>query len=475
MKKAGPFSAIIEKISSRGEGIGTIEKADTSSKVKVAIAATVPGDEVTTEIVGKKKGVYIGSLLTVSSPSSLRVEPRCKHVSFCGGCSLQQMDYAAQLSHKESELHAAFSPLFSGKICPIIPASSPWMYRNKMEYTFSQDREKNRFLGLMKVHTKGRVEPITECYLAPEWFISLLAEVRLWWEESNLLAFHLHNNTGSLRTLTLREGKKTGQKMVILTVSGCAEYALHRKHLDAFVTCVHKVIPKEENPSIFLCVQQAIAGSPTQFYEMQLSGPAHICEELEIVCDSYKKSYRFAISPTAFFQPNTLQAEKIYAVALQMAGLTPKKLVFDLYAGTATLGMIFSSFAEKVIAIEMNPYAVFDAEYNKAHNAIENLQITKGDVAKVLKELYEKEPTLERPDLIVLDPPRMGLSLQAVQVVLQLAPETIIYISCAPLAQARDCQILLENGYVITDIQPIDQFPHTVHVENVVKLQQKKQ
>lgn len=473
MKKFETFPVVIEKISLKGAGVGFIQKTPTSPKVKVTVPATVPGDQVLAEVGPKRKGSYAGKLLEVCSASLQRVKPRCIHVSVCGGCSLQQMDYASQLSHKEAELRALFTPLFQGVIKPIVPADPIWAYRNKMEYSFSQDREGSRFLGLMKVNAKGRVEPISECYLSPEWFIPLLNQVRVWWEETGLMAFHLYRNTGSLRTLTVREGRRTGQKMVILTVSGCPEYALNKEQLRSFVEHVHKVASQEESPSVFLRVQQAIEGKPTQFYEMQLSGPAYIHEELDISCFSYKKKYRFAISPTAFFQPNTAQAEKIYSVALEMSGLKKKNLVFDLYAGTATLGMIFAPFAEKVIAIELNPYAVFDAEYNREQNAVENLQIEKGDVSQVLRALYEKDPSLARPDLILLDPPRTGLLPGALEIILRLEPREIIYISCAPSTQARDCKLLLEAGYDIVDMQPIDQFPHTIHVENIVKLQRK--
>jgi 23S rRNA (uracil1939-C5)-methyltransferase len=468
MKKFESFPVIIERLSAQGAGIGFIQKTPVSPKIKVSVPGTVPGDQVIAQVGPKRKGSYMGKLVEVKEPSLQRVTPRCRHVSVCGGCSLQQMDYASQLALKESEVQALFSPLFKGDIAPIIGADPIWEYRNKMEYTFSQDQEGNRFLGLMKVQAKGRVEPISECFLSPQWFILLLEKVRLWWEESGLQAFHLYKNTGSLRTLTVREGRKTGDKMVILTVSGCPEYALHKEQLTSFVEYVHQAV--EGDPSIFLRVQQAIEGKPTQFYEMLLAGPSHIAEELEICHFSYKKNYRFLISPTAFFQPNTLQAEKIYSQALELAGLEKKRLVFDLYAGTATLGMIFAPFAEKVIAIELNPYAVFDAEHNKELNGIDNLQIEKGDVAKVLRALYEKDPLLAKPDLVLIDPPRTGLLPDALAIIIDLEPKEIIYISCAPATQARDCKMLQESGYEIVCIQPIDQFPHTIHMENIVKL-----
>lgn len=477
MKKSPYFksSINIESLSSKGYGLGFLKKTETSPLSKVVVPGTLPGDEVVADVGPKRQGVYFGKLLEILEPSLDRVTPRCIHAGSCGGCSLQQMSYESQLAHKETIVKDLFAPLFAGVPKPILPSDPIWHYRNKMEYTFSQDKEGNRFLGLIIAASKGRVEPLTECHLSPKWFITLLEGVRKWWEESTLLAYNGFRNTGSLRTLTVREGRRTGQKMAILTVSGCPEYSLTKEHLNSFVTAAKAAInPLGENELVlFLRVQQIAPGMVTQFYEMQLLGPAHIGEELDISVADYQKKYQFKISPTAFFQPNTCQAEKLYSKALEMAGLKKRKTVFDLYAGTATLGMIFSAFAEKVIAIEINPYAVFDAEMNKEINQIANLDIFKGDVAEALRELRKQDTSLQGPDLVLLDPPRTGLSKEALDIVVQLAPLEIVYISCAPQTQAKDCGLFKEAGYEIIDIQPVDQFPHTAHIENIVLLRQK--
>jgi 23S rRNA (uracil1939-C5)-methyltransferase len=469
MKKSPyfPATAQIEKISPKGFGLGLFQKTEDGPQIKVVVPFAIPGDTAQVEVGPKRKRINFGKLLEILEPSNDRVEPKCSHVGACGGCTLQQMDYVKQLEYKESIIKELF-----GQSLPIVPAKSIWHYRNKMEYTFSQDREGTQFLGLIRAASRGRVEPLKECFLSPPWFVDVLKEVRAWWESGELLAFNGFRNSGSLRTLTLREGKRTEQKMAILTVSGVPEFSLNKEQITSFANSVKKGLPDtlEENLSIFLRVQQTAPGMVTQFYEMELSGPAHIQEELTITVGEYTRDYKFKISPTAFFQPNTAQAEEIYSKALELAGMRKRKRVLDLYAGTATLGMVFAPFTEKVIAIEINPYAVFDAEMNKESNQIENLQLYKGDVAEVLFALKKSDPSMKNPELALLDPPRVGLSKEALEIVIDLQPEEIIYISCSPASQARDCSALQEAGYQIIEVQPVDQFPHTVHIENIILL-----
>jgi 23S rRNA (uracil1939-C5)-methyltransferase len=462
----------IQKFSSKGFGIGSVQKTADSPPAKVEVPFTVPGDIVEAEVGRKRRGAYFGKLSQVLDASTDRVAAPCIHAPSCGGCVWQQVDYARQLKEKEAWIKTLFCSITSEttKIHPILAAESIWQYRNKMEYTFSQNASGERFLGLMMAGTKGKVQTLQECHLTSSWFVEVLHGVYKWWEQSGLEAYRCHRDTGSLRTLILREGKRTGHKMAMLTVSGNPDYGLKRHHLTSFVSSVKASLRSTESLSLFLRIQQALRGSPTQFYEMVLDGPDHILERLHIQAGTYQKSYTFKISPTAFFQPNPRQAERLYAKALEIAGMQRRRQIWDLYAGTATLGMIFAPFAEKVIAVEINPHAVFDAESNKEENAIDNLTIYKGDVDQVLRNLRENDPTLTHPDLIVLDPPRSGLSESAMDLIMQYQPKEILYISCNPATQARDCMKFFQNGYQIVEVQPVDQFPHTVHVENIVLL-----
>lgn len=375
----------------------------------------------------------------------------CTHVPGCGGCTLQQIPYSDQLLQKQAEVEKIFSPLL---VSQIIPCQNPWHYRNKMEFSFSQNLAGDRFLGLILRSSRGKVFNLQECFISPPWFSEALQRVRKWWEESGLPAFHFRKGEGCLRTLTLREGRRTGDRLAMLTVSGDPRFALKRAHLDSFVAALG-----DPSMSIFLRVQQAIKGSPTQFFEMHLSGPTHIHEQLFL----QGKALTFKISPTSFFQPNTEQAEVLYNKAFEIAAVSSCQTIYDLYCGTATLGMAFAPMAEKVLAIELNPHAVFDARMNAELNQIKNIEIICGDVGKVLSQM-----TLT-PDLAIVDPPRVGLDATALTALLQLQPKRILYISCNPATQAQNIAQL--TGYRVLRLQPVDQFPHTPHIENIALLE----
>jgi 23S rRNA (uracil1939-C5)-methyltransferase len=204
---------------------------------------------------------------------------------------------------------------------------------------------------------------------------------------------------------------------------------------------------------------------------MHLFGPDHIVEELIISNPEGKKSsLKFKISPTSFFQPNLLQAELLYSKALVLASVSEDSIAFDLYCGTATLAMAFASKVKQVIGIEINPHAIFDAQMNKEFNAVSNLELFQGDVGNVLKEHCFQEKISRPIDLVMVDPPRGGLDQNAKEHILSLKPEKILYISCNPFTQAKDIQVFEQAGYICTHIQPIDQFPHTMHVENIALL-----
>ncbi len=442
---------IIDALSSKGKGIAKFQNS------KVEVPFSLPGDEIIVSLGKKRRGVYKAALSHIKAPSPMRVDPLCKHASVCGGCTLQHMSYLKQLEEKEGRIRALFAPLIKEALFhPILPALSPWHYRNKMEFSFSQNRAKERFLGLMQA--KGRVCSLTECHIAPPWMIEALQAVYAFWENTDLLAYHPPSNTGSLRTLTLREGKRTGDKMAILTVSGNPEFALKRHHIDAFKETLERLHPF----SLFLRIQQIAKKQPTQFYEMHLAGKPHIEEILEV----NGRSWRCVISPSSFFQPNTLQAERLFARAFEL--VSPPKGVLDLYCGTAVLGLLATSYADKVTAVEINPYATFDAECNVLNNNVKDLDIVCSDVGAWLAH------TPVHRDLVILDPPRSGLTPQALSHLLTLQPKEILYISCNPATQAENATVLIQAGYQLTHIQPVDLFPHTIHTENIIILKKPK-
>lgn len=447
----------IQKFHKKGYGTG---KSPDFSKPLHVIGGVI-GDELVVEIKTKQRAFI--KQITCLSP--YRTAPKCSHAPSCGGCSWQQVDYLFQLEQKQQRVYELFTSLIKEEfpLKSILRCDQIWQYRNKMEFSFSQDRSGQQFLGLTLAGSRGYVFNLQECWLVSTWFSSVVAQVRLWWKQSGLGAYRL-DNTGSLRTLIVRQSLNTSDRLVMLTVSGSPEYALNKQQIKQFIQAILLTASKSERISIFLRIQQAIKGQPTQFFEMHLHGPDHMLERLNI--DG--KALTFKISPTSFFQPNPRQAEKLFSSALQSIQ-GPKKHILDLYAGTATLSIVFAKIADRVTAIELNPHAVFDAKVNKELNHIENLEIICGDVGQKIQEL-KKTPGFIPPDLVIVDPPRTGLANKAIESLLELRPQEILYISCNPVTQASDIQLLMQKGYQLILLQPVDQFPHTVHIETIALL-----
>lgn len=452
----------IDSISLKGHGQGF--SLDNPLKI-VEVAHTAIGDTAKILLNRRKRK---GRLLEVLKPSVDRCEPKCSHASLCGGCTLQQVKYEKQLQVKEFFIQKAFSELLfsqNTELYSIMPCEFPWQYRNKMEFSFSQNKANTKFLGLKIAQASSFVFNLTSCHLAPSWFSDVVLSVKDFWEKSNLQAYNPPKNTGSLRTLTIRYAFATDEKMVILTVSGHPDFAIGKKELDLFVEAVKGCVNDSSKLSIFLCIQQIQKGEPTQFFEMNLFGSDHIKETLTL---PLKKPIElsFLISPTSFFQPNSKQAQNLYAHAIEMAALDSEDVLFDLYAGTGTLGIAMAQFVKKVVSIELNRYAVFDAKQNAELNGIKNITFHPGDVNKVLEKLIAEKEFVS-PDVVVVDPPRAGLEPSAIKTILSLKPKKILYVSCNPVSQARDSEVLIEGGYNLCKMQPVDQFPHTAHIENI--------
>jgi len=446
----------IEDFSARGFGVANSPER----RAKVEVAHAIPGDRVLVELRRRKQRVQKGRLLELLSPSVDRVDPLCAHASLCGGCSWQSMSYEAQIRHKQQRVLESFSSLLHPhvRLLPMIPCESPWAYRNKMEFSFSENRAGAKYLGLMIAHAEPYVFNLERCHIAPLWMSECLGRVRTWWETSGLSAYYPPKDTGTLRYLTLRESVRGGQKMAVLNVSGNPDFAPVRVQLDQFVEAVG------EGCSTFVRIHQTQKGVPTRFYEMHLAGPDAIEEALQL-----KTGQLFCkISPASFFQPNTLQAEKLYDAAMELLG-DGHELVYDLYCGTGTLGLAAARRASRVVGIELSIEAILDAEENAQKNNLDNIRFYRGDAAKVLTTLMA-DPDFKRPDVAIVDPPRAGLG-EAIAQLKRLLPKKILYVSCNPVSQAQDIGLLIEAGYRLLTLQAVDQFPHTAHIENLALLE----
>lgn len=462
----------ISDFSKKGNGLCLYEKNE--SKRCVEVPFTIPGDTARFTLLRKRGGIFSSKLEEIIIPSAERINPRCIHFGVCGGCRWQNLSYQKQLEIKQEKIEKLFLPLVgpSTTIRQIIPCPSEWHYRNKMEFSFSNDASQRKYLGLIMDSSKGKVFNVQECHLTNSWFVDALNATREWWNQTELAAFHPLKDTGSLRTLTLREGQRTGDRMAMLTVSGNPEYSLRQKDIDSFVSFLKAAVtPLQGSLSIFLRIHQAKKGMETNFYEMLLSGPDHIKETLHIQVNSdvHPESLTFSISPSAFFQPNTQQSERLYSSALQLLEVSKESVVYDLYCGTGTLGICLAKYVKQVVGIEISPESSLDGRTNITNNNIHNMTILTGSVSEVLDQIRE-EKKFPLPDIVMVDPPRPGLSPETIQHLIDLKPETILYISCNPLTQADNILHLKQAGYSLTVIQPVDQFPHTVHIENIAVL-----
>lgn len=404
------------------------------------------------------------------------IEARCKHFGLCGGCRWQHWQYDEQLAYKEKEVARAFHTLSSParQVWPIVPSDPPWEYRNKMEWTFSQDLAGRRFLGLFLKNGRRKVLDVESCFLVAPWFSEALEGIRSWWVQSGLSAYVPSKDLGALRTCTMRHGIRTGDRLIMVSTSGNPDEQWSREQAQSLVEIlVEKAAPSEADAalSVILQIHQAKKGQPTQFFQHTLHGPGTLREILEIQYDASAPSERllFTISPSAFFQPNTKQAENIYSRALQLADFDPDSVIYDLYCGTGTFALCAAKKGSRVLGIDLCCDSIADARNNAKINELEQAAFLQGDVGKVLTQIAE-EGSFPRPDGVILDPPRSGLDARSLEQVLRLSPEKILYVSCNPSTQVENIRTLLVHGYRLEARQAIDAFPHTPHIENIAFL-----
>lgn len=456
LKKPRLVSLPITEYGSSGNGRGYID-----SKI-IEVPFTMPGDTVKAVMYRKHSGVFVSKMAELVEASPLRIQAPCSHFAECGGCRLQHLSYEQQLAFKEQSVKNAFKNITDCIVSPIVPCDTIWHYRNKMEFTFSTDQAGNRYLGLIQDSSRGRVCQLEECNLTPNWYVETLKRVYEWWGSSGLTSYQPHRNTGSLRNLTIREGKRTGDRMVILTVSGEEEYLLTETQKQEFVD----VIKSMTNGvlCVFLRLQKRERGVATEFIDQKLYGEDAIHERLEL-----DRSLTFRISPSAFFQPNTVQAERLYALAIKLAEIPENSVVYDLYCGTGTISICVATKAKQVIGIEIVSEAIKDARLNAVENDLSNITFLEGDVGKILSQIKQTN-NFPLPDVVIVDPARVGLDPLALQNLIELNAPKIVYISCNPSTQAINIKELIQNGYRLTHCQPLDLVPHTVHIENIAIL-----
>ncbi|WP_430812322.1 MULTISPECIES: 23S rRNA (uracil(1939)-C(5))-methyltransferase RlmD [unclassified Carboxylicivirga] len=436
----------------------------------VFVQKAVPGDVVDVQVTKKRRSYYEGFPVFFHEYSSIRQEPFCDHFGVCGGCKWQALPYDHQLKYKEREVLNNLSRI--GKVAlpealPILGSEKIRFYRNKLEFTFSNNRwlsEEELQSGEVITHRNGvgfhipgmfdKVEDVTKCYLQKDPSNAIRMAIKDYALEHGLTFFDLKKQEGFLRTLIIRTSS-TNELMVILTMFHEDEenrVALLNHIKDAFpeITSLMYVINTKKNDTI---TDQDI---------VLFNGRDHIFEEME--------GLKFKIGPKSFYQTNSEQAYELYKITRNFAAIQPHEVVYDLYTGTGTIANFVARQAKKVIGVEYVPEAIEDACVNSAINKIENTSFFAGDMKDVLNfDFIEKHG---QPDVMIVDPPRAGMHADVVQTIINAAPDRIVYVSCNSATQARDIN-LLDVRYKVTRVQPVDMFPHTHHVENVVLLDRK--
>jgi 23S rRNA (uracil1939-C5)-methyltransferase len=501
MKKGDVIDIRIESLAFGGEGIGRFVEDERA--LAVFVEDTVPGDFVRARIGAVKRNFARGYIVEFIEKAPIRIEPRCKHFGSCGGCVLQYLAYEDQKKIKEQQVRDAIRRIGGfdeSVVLPIIGCETPWYYRNKMEFSFSRDLEGKLWLGL---HVKRRhhdVIELTECFLQNDYTGRLVVAARDF--------FRKKDAEGGISAemqpmaLAVREGKNSGEVMVNLIFEngepeflgefvmlirnffGEASFTEVRCEANSGgVSCqanspstrwgpspqvFQENLPGRKLASIYFTNIINKKGSRKLIQEKLLWGSPVIHEYLNVAGGV---SLKFEISPQAFFQPNTKQAEVLYGEALKAARLTGRdagqageETVFDLYCGAGTIGSFCAHSAKKVYGIEMNESAVKNAEANANLNGIKNIEFMCGDVAKILPDIRDK------PDIVIIDPPRNGLDINAVKLIAGQRVQRIVYVSCNPATLARDLKLFAEAGYELEKVQPVDMFPQTYHIECVASL-----
>ncbi len=450
----------------------------------VFVQGGVPGDDVRVKLTKIKKQFLEADVVEVLKKSSLRVEPRCKYFGTCGGCKWQYVDYKAQLDFKRQHVVDALERIggFQNVVVnPTVGAEDIYFYRNKMEFSFgekwltreelekwktakeagSQKSEIGRrdsvfALGMHIPQRFDKVLDLDECHLQSEVSNQILNCVRQFSRDHSLSIYSTFTHTGYLRNLVIRQSAHTNELMVNLVTSDdqpellLALRSLLLDEVPAITTIVNNITQRKS--------QVAIGESEKIYF-----GPGYITERIG------RRTYR--ISANSFFQTNTRQAERLYDVAKRMACLQTSDVVFDLYSGTGTIALHIADDVREVIGIENVEAAVEDAKRNAEMNGVNNCTFLLGDLKDRLTKDVVWQENHPRSNVMIIDPPRAGMHERVVHEVMSMKPERIVYVSCNPATQARDLKIMCtDTGYRVSEVQPVDMFPHTYHIENVVSL-----
>ena len=436
----------------------------------IFLSNAVPGDVVDVMTTKKRKAYFEGVATKFHTLSDKRTEPVCQHFGTCGGCKWQHMGYEHQLYFKQKEVENNLKRIGNLELPttqPILGSKKQYFYRNKMEFSFSDSRwltqkeidsdkdiEDRNALGFHIPGMWDKILDIKKCHLQEDPSNAIRLETKQFANKNGLRFFNPRKQEGLLRTLMIRTSS-TGEIMVLIQF-----FEEHKEQRELLLNHL-----KDTFPEITSLLYVVNSKANDTIYDQEIicfAGRDHIFEEME--------GLQFKINAKSFYQTNSAQAYELYKVTRDFAGLTGNELVYDLYTGTGTIAQFVAKDAKKVVGVESVPEAIADAKANAVHNQISNVEFFVGDMKNVFNDDFIKAHG--QPDVIITDPPRDGMHNQVVEQLLQVAPPKIVYVSCNSATQARDLALMKEQ-YQVVKVQPVDMFPQTHHVENVVLLEKR--
>lgn len=437
----------------------------------VFINNAVPGDVASVRIFKKRKGFYEGTAISFSKLSEKRATPLCSHFGVCGGCKWQDLQYEHQLAYKQREVEENLRRIGKVELPPVSPilgSKKQYFYRNKMEFSFSDNKwltydqirsgEEIKNRNALGFHIPGmwdKILDLDKCYLQEDPSNAIRDFVKQKAEEMQLPFFNVREQSGLLRNLMIRTSS-TGEIMVLIQF-----YFNDSDNIEKLLAAVRDRFP--EITSLLYVINPKANDTIYDLDVIVFAGREYILEEME--------GLKFKVNAKSFYQTNSEQAYELYKIARDFAGLKGDEIVYDLYTGTGTIAQFISKKAKKVVGVEAVPEAIKAAKANAKNNGIDNTEFYVGDMRKVFNETFIS--THGKPEVVITDPPRDGMHPDVVKQLLQLEAEKIVYVSCNSATQARDLAILDEK-YKIIKVQPVDMFPQTHHVENVVLLKKRE-
>lgn len=446
LHRGDPLQVSIETATIDGSGVARVDGQ------VVFVPGALPGERCSVRIAHVGRSAVFAQLLSVLTPSAHRVEPDCPYFPRCGGCALRHMDYEQELALKQAHVQSCLTRIGGQTISalPITGTAQTDGYRNKVQFPV-QEQDGRPVAGFFSGKTH-RVIPVRHCRIQPDCADAIRGAVLAWMEQYHIRAYDEQTHTGYIRHIYIRFGVESGQILVCI-VANCAQLPKKKQLVAALLAAEPGITTIVFSPN----TKKGNTVLGTEFHP--LYGDGTITDTL---C-----GLQFRLSAPAFYQVNHAQAERLYEKAVQLAGLTGNETVLDLYCGTGTITLCLARHAKKAIGVEIVPQAIEDAKFNAAQNGMENAEFFCMDAGQAAKMLADRRT---RPDIIVVDPPRKGVSADVIEAISSMAPQRVVYVSCDPATLARDLKLLTAAGYTLQTAEAFDLFPRCAHVETVVLL-----